>query len=35
MEAREKGAYDYIIKPIELPDLLVKIYAAIEKQRME
>ncbi|MCI5148016.1 MAG: response regulator [Candidatus Electrothrix sp. MAN1_4] len=32
VEAREKGAYDYIIKPVELSDLLVKIYAAVENQ---
>ncbi|WP_339137304.1 MAG: response regulator [Candidatus Electrothrix sp. GW3-4] len=32
LEAREKGAFAYIIKPVDLPDLLIKIYAAAEKQ---
>lgn len=32
MKAREKGAFDYIIKPVDLSDLLIKINAAVEKQ---
>ena len=32
LEAREKGAFDYIIKPIDLSDLLVKIDAAVQQQ---
>ena len=32
MAAREKGAFDYIIKPVDLSDLLLKIHAAAEKQ---
>ena len=32
LEAREKGAFDYLIKPVDLPDLLVKIDAAAKKQ---
>ncbi|WPD21928.1 MAG: response regulator [Candidatus Electrothrix aestuarii] len=32
IEAREKGAFDYIIKPIDLSDLLVKIDAAAQQQ---
>ncbi|MCI5219917.1 MAG: response regulator [Candidatus Electrothrix sp. LOE2] len=32
IEAREKGAFDYMIKPVDLSDLLVKIAEAVKKQ---
>jgi len=32
IEAMEKGAFDYIMKPIDLKELLAKIYAADEKR---
>ena len=32
MEAMEKGAFDYIMKPVELSDLLEKIKSADEKR---
>jgi DNA-binding NtrC family response regulator len=32
IEAREKGAFDYMIKPVDLSDLLVKIDEAMKKQ---
>jgi DNA-binding NtrC family response regulator len=32
IEAGEKGAFDYMIKPVDLPDLLVKIAEAVKKQ---
>ena len=32
LEAEEKGAFDYIIKPVDLPELLVKIDEAVKKQ---
>lgn len=32
IEAREKGAFDYMIKPVDLSDLLVKIAEAVTKQ---
>jgi len=32
IEAREKGAADYVIKPIDLAELLIKINAAAKKQ---
>ncbi len=31
IEAMEKGAFDYVMKPVDLKDLLEKINAAIEK----
>ncbi len=35
MEAEEKGAFDYMIKPVDLPDLLVKVDQAVQKQARE
>lgn len=32
IEAMEKGAFDYVMKPVDLKDLLEKINAAIEKR---
>ncbi|RWX50693.1 Response regulator receiver domain-containing protein [Candidatus Electrothrix marina] len=32
IEAGEKGAFDYMIKPVDLPDLLGKINEAVKKQ---
>jgi DNA-binding NtrC family response regulator len=32
IEAGEKGAFDYMIKPVDLPDLLLKIDEAVKKQ---
>jgi len=32
IEAGEKGAFDYMIKPVDLPDLLLKIDDAVKKQ---
>ncbi|MCI5166602.1 MAG: response regulator [Candidatus Electrothrix sp. GM3_4] len=32
IEAGEKGAFDYMIKPVDLPDLLLKIDEAAAKQ---
>ena len=32
-EALGKGAFDYIMKPVDLKDLLVKIEAAVEKRK--
>ena len=35
IEAMEKGAFDYIMKPVDLTKLLEKIYSADEKRRKE
>ncbi|MDU9049231.1 MAG: response regulator [Candidatus Electrothrix sp. Rat3] len=32
IEAREKGAFGYMIKPVDLSDLLIKIAEAVKKQ---
>jgi DNA-binding NtrC family response regulator len=32
LEAGEKGAFDYMIKPVDLPDLLLKVDEAVKKQ---
>jgi len=35
VDAEEKGAFDYMIKPVDLPDLLVKVEQAVQKQARE